>query len=103
MDRRRFLECMTWVGTGVVWTSAGGVPSSRTLAHAGEASAGGDFSFVQISDTHNGLMGEANKDVTRTLPEASIGGNALPAPPPRVLHTDELTPAPTPGGRDAVP
>src|SRR5437762_13544651 len=97
MDRRRFLECMTWVGTGVVWTSAGGVLSSRTLAHAGEASAGGDFSFVQISDTHIGFTGEANKDVTRTLQEAIIAVNALPTPPAFVLHTGDLTHAQKPG------
>ena len=28
MDRRGFLECMAWVGTGLVWTLTGGVPSS---------------------------------------------------------------------------
>ena len=25
MDRRGFLECMAWVGTGAVWTMASGV------------------------------------------------------------------------------
>src|SRR6266480_2185133 len=102
MDRRGFLECMAWVGTGVVWTSAGGVLSSRTLAHAGEASAGGDFSFVQISDTHIGFTGEANKDVTRTLQEALTAVNALPTPPAFVLHTGDLTHAQKPGAFDAV-
>jgi len=102
MDRRGFLECMAWVGTGVVWTSAGGVLSSRTLAHAGEASAGGDFSFVQISDTHIGFKGEANKDVTRTLQEALTTINALPKPPAFILHTGDLTHAQKPGAFDSV-
>jgi len=102
MDRRGFLECMAWVGTGVVWTSAGGVLSSRTLAHAGEASAGGDFSFVQISDTHIGFTGEANKDVTRTLQEALTAVNALPTPPAFVPHTADLIHAQKPGAFDAV-
>jgi len=31
IDRRGFLECMAWAGTGVVWTIAGGVPSSRAF------------------------------------------------------------------------
>ena len=31
-DRRGFLECMAWVGTGVLWTLKGGVLTSRTLA-----------------------------------------------------------------------
>lgn len=102
MDRRGFLECMTWVGTGVVWTAAGGVLSSRTLAHAGEASSGGDFSFVQISDTHIGFKGEANKDVTATLQEAIARINARPSPPAFVLHTGDLTHGQKPGTFDAV-
>ncbi len=27
VSRRRVLECMTWAGTGVLWTIAGGVPA----------------------------------------------------------------------------
>jgi hypothetical protein len=26
VSRRKILECMTWAGTGVLWTIAGGVP-----------------------------------------------------------------------------
>ena len=29
LDRRETLKCMLWAGTGVVWTLAGGVPSSQ--------------------------------------------------------------------------
>ena len=28
VNRRKVLECMTWAGTGVLWTVAGGVPRS---------------------------------------------------------------------------
>ena len=28
VSRRRVLECMTWAGTGVLWTISGGVPRS---------------------------------------------------------------------------
>ena len=31
IDRRGLLECMAWVGTGVVWTMAGGVPRSLLI------------------------------------------------------------------------
>ena len=31
LDRRNFLSCMAWVGTGLIWTMSGGVPSSRRL------------------------------------------------------------------------
>ncbi len=68
IDRRGFLECMAWAGTGVVWTAAGGVLSSRLVGQAEAAAvpAGGAFSFVQISDTHVGFKGEANKDAAAT-------------------------------------
>ena len=54
IDRRGFLHCMAWAGTGVIWTITGGIPSSRAFgkdAHNGK----GDFSFVQISDSHIGF------------------------------------------------
>ena len=28
VSRREVLECMTWAGTGVLWTISGGVPLS---------------------------------------------------------------------------
>ena len=31
VSRRKVLECMTWVGTGVLWTISGGVPHSLGL------------------------------------------------------------------------
>ena len=37
LSRRKVLECMTWCGTGVLWTIAGGVPHS--LGIMGEAQA----------------------------------------------------------------
>ncbi len=69
VDRRGFLQCMAWAGTGVLWTMDGGVLSSRLLgqdSHSGMQMDGG-FSFVQISDSHIGFNKEANKDVTATL------------------------------------
>ena len=32
IDRRNFLGCMAWAGTGLLWTMVGGVPTSRLLA-----------------------------------------------------------------------
>ena len=37
VDRRGFLECMAWAGTGLVWVAAGGILSSRTLGQAAAA------------------------------------------------------------------
>ena len=37
VSRRRVLECMTWAGTGVLWTIAGGVPRSLGIVDRREA------------------------------------------------------------------
>ena len=68
VDRRGFLKCMAWAGTGLVWTVSGGIPGSRIFASSkGSAAKGADFNFVQISDSHIGFDKPANTDVTATL------------------------------------
>src|SRR6478609_1852370 len=71
IDRRNFLSCMAWAGTGLLWTMAGGVPTSRLFAATGTAGgnathahAASGFSFVQISDSHIGFNKAANQDVS---------------------------------------
>ena len=94
VDRRGFLKCMAWAGTGVLWTISGGILRSQTLSHPSDAekmAAGADLSFVQISDSHIGFNKEANKDVTATLREAVARINALPKTPSFMLHTGDLT------------
>src|SRR5258706_15298889 len=97
VDRRGFLKCMAWAGTGMLYAAAGGLVASRILQPAGvrgaeAAPAGGaDFTFVQLSDSHIGFNKEANKDVLGTLKEAVARINALPAPPDFILHTGDLT------------
>jgi 3',5'-cyclic AMP phosphodiesterase CpdA len=94
IDRRGFLKCMAWAGTGVLWTLSGGILRSQTLSEssgAGTAAAGADLSFVQISDSHIGFNKEANKDVVGTLREAVAKINALPNRPSFMLHTGDLS------------
>jgi len=100
IDRRNFLGCMAWAGTGLLWTFAGGVPSSRLLAQAVKNGTGamhgkgGDFSFVQISDSHIGFNKGANPNVTGTLQTAIDRINATPAgakAPEFMLHTGDIT------------
>jgi 3',5'-cyclic-AMP phosphodiesterase len=94
LDRRGFLGCMAWAGTGMLWTVSGGLLGSSLLASkAGAAGmAKGTFSFVQISDSHIGFNKEGvNTDVVGTLREAISRINALPEPPDFVLHTGDLT------------
>ena len=93
IDRRGFLKCMAWAGTGVVFTVSGGVAVSRLLgtpAQAAEAQ-GGDFTFVQISDSHIGFNKDANKDVAGTMREAVAKIKALPKAPDLIIHTGDLT------------
>ena len=99
IDRRNFLSCMAWAGTGLLWTMAGGVPTSKLFAATGAATggetkhskAGSGFSFVQISDSHIGFNKAANQDVTGTLTLALDKINRLPAPPELLLHTGDIT------------
>jgi 3',5'-cyclic-AMP phosphodiesterase len=94
IDRRNFLSCMAWAGTGLLWTMAGGVPTSKLFAAAGKPQAGhaeAGFSFVQISDSHIGFNKAANQDVTATLQLALDKINALPAAPDLLLHTGDIT------------
>jgi Icc protein len=94
LDRRGFLGCMAWAGTGMLWTVSGGLLGSSLLASkAGAAEmVKGTFSFVQISDSHIGFNKEGvNTDVVGTLREAISRINALPEPPDFVLHTGDLT------------
>lgn len=95
IDRRGFLECMAWVGTGLVYTMSGGFLRSEVMAdgrNPGKTeSSNGGFTFVQISDSHIGFSKEANKDVTATLQEAVSRINALPERPDFIIHTGDLT------------
>jgi len=93
MDRRGFLECMAWVGTGAVWTMASGVLKGTPLEASayGAAKMAGGLRFVQISDSHIGFDKPANTDVTATLREAIAKIKASPEQPSFVLHTGDLT------------
>ena len=93
IDRRGFLECMAWAGTGVLWTLSGGVLSSQSLAQGNTHSRvqKGELYFVQISDSHIGFKGAANGDVNGTLRAAVNKINTLPVPPAFIVHTGDVT------------
>jgi Icc protein len=100
MERRRFMQCLAWAGTGLVWAARGGVLSATTLDTA--AAAGADFTFGQISDTHVGFGGEANRDSMGTLKESIEAINALQARPAFLLHTGDLSHGQKPGAFDTL-
>ena len=92
IDRRGFLQCMAWAGTGALFVLQGGVLRSFALNQAAKAAElKGELSFVQISDSHIGFNKAANTDVLGTLQAAIDKINALPRPPAFVLHTGDLT------------
>jgi 3',5'-cyclic-AMP phosphodiesterase len=91
VDRRGFLRCMAWAGTGLAWTVGGGILSSRAFGRGPDRPARGSFSFVQISDSHIGFSKEPNKDVAATLQAAVNQINALEERPDFLIHTGDLT------------
>ena len=91
LDRRNFLKCMAWVGTGAAWTLSGGVLKGAPLGAPAPGGRDGALHFIQISDTHIGFDKPANTDVTATLREVIAKIKADSEPPALVLHTGDLT------------
>jgi hypothetical protein len=98
VDRRGFLKCMAWAGTGVLWTLSSGVLTSRVLGQVGTdlpaspVSGSNTLHFVQISDSHIGFSKPANPDVSGTFPDQR------PARRPRIPDSHRGPDAPS-GGR----
>jgi 3',5'-cyclic-AMP phosphodiesterase len=91
INRRGFLECMAWAGTGVIWTVSGGILSSRAFGQKAPGGAKGELNFVQISDSHIGFNKPANPDVAATLQATVDKINSLPHPPEFILHTGDIS------------
>src|SRR5581483_5294340 len=90
IDRRGFLNCMTWAGTTVVYSLSGGVAHSQVVGHD-KHTPSGSLSFAQISDNHIGFNKEANSDVAGTLKEAVAKINALDRTPAFLIHTGDIS------------
>ena len=94
IDRRGFLQCMAWAGTGLLWTISGGVLVSKTLAQVAKA---GTVATLPISASCKSaiatsvLAKTANKDVTETFKIALDRINAMPTPPSFLIHTGDIT------------
>ncbi len=95
IDRRGFLKCMAWAGTGALCVMQGGVLKSYSLSRMSDLGAAaattGELSFVQISDSHMGFNKPANPDVAGTLKAAVDKINALSTPPQFLLHTGDIS------------
>src|SRR5260221_14193925 len=94
VDRRGFLKCMAWAGTGAFCVMKGGVLNSYSLSRLSEMNTAdmmGALSFVQISDSHMGFNKPANPDVAGTLKAAVDKINGLAAGPEFLLHTGDIS------------
>ena len=91
VSRRKALECMTWVGTGVLWTISGGVPHSLGLIDQAIAKEASGLTFLQISDSHMGFDKPANPNTKGTLEEAIERIKAIPTKPAFMIHTGDIT------------
>jgi 3',5'-cyclic-AMP phosphodiesterase len=92
IDRRGFLKCMAWAGTGALCVMQGGVLKSYALNRLPDPrKMAGELSFVQISDSHMGFNKPANPDVAATLQAAVDKIKALPTEPGFLLHTGDVS------------
>ena len=93
LDRRGFLKCMAWAGTGLLWTiTAEGIPTSHIFGGSKKTkNAESGLRFVQISDSHMGFNKPANTDVVSTLQAAVDRINSMPEQPEFIIHTGDLS------------
>lgn len=98
VDRRGFLKCMAWAGTGAFCVIRGGVLRSYSMGRLAEMDPterakemAGELRFAQISDSHMGFNKAANPDVAGTLKAAVDKINGLPVAPEFLLHTGDIS------------
>ena len=92
LSRRKVLECMTWVGTGVLWTVSGGVPHSLGLIDEAHAAASQAASPSCKSAT------AMSASTSRPIPTRSARSKrrsarikAMPAKPAFMIHTGDIS------------
>ena len=64
VDRRGFLKCMAWVGTGVLWTVNGGIVTSRAFGTDDAGAAAGR------EPDRNGQNGDDRESQQQQEPQA---------------------------------
>ncbi len=86
MKRGDFVGHVAWTGAGILYTLG-----AEGLVRSAASAAPGQFSFVQISDSHIGYTGPANADVHATLAQTVADINAMRVQPTFVIHTGDVT------------
>jgi len=94
-NRRGFLKCMAWAGTGALFAFGGGVGTSvgldSALAAPPKSTPTRPFTFVQLSDSHIGFNKPPNADARATFREAVAKVKALPQQPDFIIHTGDVS------------
>src|ERR1700741_4682794 len=94
-NRRDFLRCMAWAGTGALFAFNSGIGSSigldQPLAAPLRRAAATPFTFVQVSDSHIGFNKPPNADARATFREAIAKVKALPVQPDFIIHTGDVS------------
>src|SRR3954463_514409 len=94
-DRRGFLKCMAWAGTGALFAFNGGIGSSigvdAALGAPLHRAAVSPFTSAQLGDSHIGFNKPPNADARATFREAIAKVKALPQRPDFVIHTGDVS------------
>src|SRR4051812_32213227 len=96
-NRRDFLKCMAWAGSGALFAFNAGLTSSIGLDAAIAAplrhskSAAQAFTFLQVSDSHIGFNKPPNADARATFREAIAKVKALKVQPDFIIHTGDVS------------
>jgi hypothetical protein len=94
-DRRGFLKCMAWAGTGALFAFGGGVATSvgldSALAAPLKPAPTQPFTFVQLSDSHIGFNKPPNADARATFRDAIAKVKLLPQRPDFIIHTGDVS------------
>ena len=94
-NRRDFLKCMAWAGTGALFALDGGIAGSvgldTAIAEPTRHAATEPFTFVQLSDSHLGFNKAPNADARATFREAIAKVKALANKPDFIIHTGDVS------------
>ena len=93
-NRRDFLKCMAWAGTGALFAFDAGIASSIDLDAALAAPRRASllpFTFAQLSDSHIGFNKPPNADARATFAQAIAKVKALPRQPDFIIHTGDVS------------
>ena len=93
VDRRGFLKCMAWAGTGLVWTLSGGIPSSRAFAkgHGQRPAKAGTSALSRSATVISALTSRPIRTSPPRLQTAINKINAMPHKPDFIIHTGDLS------------